>query len=137
MSKEVLVAAVKDIVTRARSGDAEGSFDGYKALFERPEFIDNRPEDQRQALKLLVLAKHTGPKSEKVIEAHRSAIAPLTELVSKYNEPADYEMLGVCHVRIGNAEAAANMFREGLTLERAKNSGSDLCGRLMTRISGL
>jgi hypothetical protein len=137
MSKEVLVAAVKDIVTRARSGDAEGSFDGYKALFERPEFIDNRPEDQRQALKLLVLAKHTGPKSEKLIEAHRSAIAPLTELVSKYNEPADYEMLGVCHVRIGNAEAAANMFREGLTLERAKNSGSDLCGRLMTRISGL
>ena len=137
MSKEVLVAAVKDIVTRARSGDAEGSFDGYKALFERPEFIDNRPEDQRQALKLLVLAKHTGPKSEKLIEAHRSAIAPLTELVSKYNEPADYEMLGVCHVRIGNAEAAANMFREGLTLERAKNSGSDLRGRLMTRISGL
>ncbi len=137
MSKEVLVAAVKDIVTRARGGDAEGSFDGYKALFERPEFIDNRPEDQRQALKLLVLAKHTGPKSEKLIEAHRSAIAPLTELVSKYNEPADYEMLGVCHVRIGNAEAAANMFREGLTLERAKNSGSDLCGRLMTRISGL
>ena len=137
MSKEVLVAAVKDIVTRARSGDAEGSFDGYKALFERPEFIDNRPEDQRQALKLLVLAKHTGPKSEKLIEAHRSAIAPLTELVSKYNEPADYEMLGVCHVRNGNAEAAANMFREGLTLERAKNSGSDLCGRLMTRISGL
>ena len=116
MSKEVLVAAVKDIVTLARSGDAEGSFDGYKALFERPEFIDNRPEDQRQALKLLVLAKHVGPKSDKLIEAHRSAIGPLTELVSLYNEPGDYEMLGVCHVRIGNADAAANMFREGLTL---------------------
>ncbi len=137
MSKEALVGAVKEIVTLARSGDAEASFDGYKALFERPDFSDNRPEDQRQALKLLVLAKRTGAKSEKLIEAHRSAIAPLTDLVSKHNEPEDYEMLGICHLTIGNEKAAANMFQEGLTLERARNAGSDLCGRLMTRVSSL
>jgi hypothetical protein len=137
MSKEFLVAAVKDIITLVRSGDAEGSFDAYKALFTRPEFTDNRPNDQRQALKLLILAKHPGPKSEKLIEAHRSAIGPLTELLSRYDEPEDYEMLGVCHLLIGNEAAAANMFREGLTLERAKNAGSDLCGRLMTRVSSL
>jgi hypothetical protein len=137
MSKEVLVAAVKDIVTLSRSGDAEGSFVAFKALFVRPEFADNRPEDQRQAFKLLILAKRTGPKSEKLIDAHRSAIEPLTELVSKHNEPEDLELLGVCHLVIGNVDAAANMFREGLTLERAKNSGSDLCGRLMTRVSAL
>ncbi len=137
MSKEILVAAVKDIVTLARSGDTERSFDGYKDLFSRPEFADNRPEDQRQALKLLILAKRTGPKSDKLIDAHRSAIAPLTELVSKYNEPEDYEMLGVCHLLIGNEAAAANIFREALTLERARNAGSDLCGRLMTRVSSL
>ena len=137
MSKEALVGAVKDIVTLSRSGDAEASFDGYKALYERPEFSDNRPEDQRQALKLLILAKRGGPKSEKLVEAHRSAIQPLTDLVSKHNEPEDYEMLGLCHLAIGNEAAAANMFREGLTLERARNAGSDLCGRLMTRVSAL
>ena len=137
MSKEALVGAVKEIVTLSRSGDTEGAFDGYKALFERPDFVSNRPEDQRQALKLLVLAKRTGPKSEKNIAAHRAAIAPLTDLVSTYSEPEDYEMLGICHLLIGNEAAAANMFREGLTLERAKNAGSDLCGRLMTRVSSL
>jgi hypothetical protein len=47
MSKEALVGAVKEIVTLARSGDAEGSFDGYKAFFGRPDFSENRPEDQR------------------------------------------------------------------------------------------
>lgn len=137
MSKEALVGAVKEIVTLSRSGDTEGSFDGYKALFERPDFSDNRPEDQRQALKLLILAKRGGAKSEKLIDAHRAAIAPLTDMVSKHNAPEDYEMLGICHLMIGNEEAAANMFREGLTLERAKNAGSDLCGRLMTRVSAL
>lgn len=137
MSRELLVRSVKEIVTLARSGDADGALDGYKALFGSPEFIDNRPEDQRQALKLLILAKPSGPKSEKLIEAHRAAIAPLTELVSKHNEPGDLEMLGVCHLLIGNEEAAAAMFREGLTLERERNAGSDLCGRLMTRVSAL
>jgi hypothetical protein len=135
MSKEFLVTAVKEIVTLARSGDAERSFDAYKALFERPEFVDNRPGDQRQALKLLILAKRTGPKSAKLIDAHRSAIEPLTALLSQHAEPEDYEMLGVCHLLVGDEALAASMFREGLALERAKNAGSALCGRLMTRIS--
>ena len=119
MSKEALVGAVKEIVTLSRAGDTEASFDGYSALFARPDFTENRPEDQRQALKLLVLAKRSGPKSEKLLAAHRAAIGPLTDLVSKHNEPEDYEMLGICHLLIGNEAAAANMFREGLTLERA------------------
>jgi hypothetical protein len=137
MSKEALVGAVKEIVTLARSGDAEGSFDGYKALFTGPIFAANRPEDQRAVLKLLILAKRGGAKSDKLIEAHRAAIAPLTDLVSTLSEPEDYEMLGICHLVIGNEAAAANLFREGLTLERARNAGSDLCGRLMTRVSSL
>lgn len=131
------MAAVKDIVTLSRSGDAEGSYDGYKALFERPDFSDNRPEDQRQALKLLVLAKRSGQPTPKLVEALRSAIAPLTDLVSKHNEPEDYEMLGICHLQVGNEQAAGNMFRQGLTLERERNAASDLCGRLMTRVSSI
>src|SRR4051794_14512616 len=102
----------------SRAGDTEGSFDGYGALFARPDFVENRPEDQRQALKLLVLAKRAGRKSEKLIGAHRAAIAPLTDLDSKHNEPEDYEMLGICQPAIGNEAAAANMFRERLTRER-------------------
>jgi hypothetical protein len=137
MEKEVLVGHVKEIVTLARSGDAEGSFDGYRALFSRPDFVNARPEDQRQALKLLVLAKRTGQPSEKLVEAHRAAVAPLTDLVSKHNEPEDYEMLGICHLIAGNEQAAANMFRQGLTLERERNAASDLCGRLMTRVSSI
>ncbi|MDB4946705.1 MAG: hypothetical protein JWP97_6239 [Labilithrix sp.] len=137
MSKEALVGAVKEIITLARSGDAEGSFDGYSALFARPDFAGNRPEDQRQALKLLVLAKRSGKPSEKLVAAHRAAIAPLTDLVAKLSEPEDYEMLGICHLVTGNEQAAGNLFREGLTIERERNAGSDLCGRLMTRISSI
>lgn len=137
MSKEFLVAAVKDIVTRARSGDTEGSYDGYAALFSAPEFLDNRPEDQRRALELLILAKRTGPTSDKLIEAHRSAIEPLTQLVSAHHEPADLELLGLCQLVTGDAVAAAELFRDALTRERARDAGSTLCGRLMTRVSAL
>jgi ribosomal protein L9 len=137
MSKEALVNAVKQIMAQTRSGDVEGAYDGYAALYATPEFVANKPEDQRQALKLLILAKRHGQPSDKLIAAHRAAIPALTELVSTLNEPEDYEMLGICHLLIGNEQAASNMFRQGLTLERAKNPASDLCGRLMTRVAAI
>ena len=137
MSKEFLVGAVKQVMAQSRSGDVEGSMDGYAKLFAAPEFMANRPEDMRQALKLLILAKRFGAQSAKVVEAHRAAIPALTELVSTHNEAEDYEMLGICHLLIGNEQAASNMFRQGLALERAKNAASDLCGRLMTRVSAI
>ncbi|HVJ88853.1 MAG TPA: hypothetical protein VM580_03555 [Labilithrix sp.] len=137
MSKEALVNAVKQIMAQARAGDVEGSYDGYSALYSSAEFAANKPEDQRQALKLLILAKRHGQPSQKLVEAHRAAIPTLTELVSTLNEPDDYEMLGLCHLLIGNEQAAANMFRHGLTLERARNPASDLCGRLMTRVAAI
>lgn len=137
MSKEALVSAVKQIMAQARGGDVEGSYAGYTGLFSDPTFSANKPEDQRQALKLLVLAKRNGQPSAALVEAHRAAIAPLTELVSTLNDPQDYEMLGICHLLIGNEEAASNMFRTGLTLERERNPASDLCGRLMTRVAAI
>lgn len=135
MSKEALKDALKQIMAQARGGDVEGSYDGYKALFASPVFAANKPEDQRQVLKLLILAKRTGQPSAKLVDAHRAAIPALTELVSTHNDPEDYELLGVCHLMVGNEEAASNMFRQGLTLERERNPQSDLCGRLMTRVS--
>lgn len=137
MSKEALVAAVKNIMATARAGDAEKSYEGYRELFAAPWFTQNKPEDMRQALKLFVLAKRTGQPSATLVEAHRAAIAPLTELVSTLEEPEDYEMLGICHLIIGNDQAASNMFRQGLTLERERNPASDLCGRLMTRVASI
>lgn len=135
MSKDALKDALKQIMAQARGGDQEGSFDAYAALFAEPMFAANKPDDQRQVLKLFILAKRHGQPSEKLVAAHRAAIPALTELVSTQNDPEDYEMLGVCHQLVGNEEAAGRMFREGLTLERERNPQSDLCGRLMTRIS--
>lgn len=137
MSKEALVGAVKQIMSQSRGGDVEGSYDAYAALYSKPEFTANKPEDQRQALKLLILAKRHGQPSAKLVEAHRAAIPALTELVSTIEDPEDYEMLGLCHLLIGNEQAASNMFRQGLTLERARNPASDLCGRLMTRVAAI
>ena len=137
MSKDFLVNSVKAIMAQQRGGDTEGAFDGYAKLFAAPEFGANKPEDQRQALKLLILAKRQGNPSPRLIEAHRAAIPALTELVSTHNEAEDYEMLGLCHLLIGNDQAASNMFRQGLQLERAKNPASDLCGRLMTRVAAI
>lgn len=137
MSKEALVGAVKQIMAQARAGDVEGSFDGYANLYASAEFAANKPEDQRQALKLLILQKRQGQPSARLVGAHRAAIQALTELVSTLNEPEDYEMLGICHLMIGNDQAASNMFRQGLALERERNPASDLCGRLMTRVAAI
>ncbi len=137
MSREALVGAVKQIVSLARAGDVEGSYASYTQLFSSDDFIQNTPEDQRQALKLLVLPKRTGAPSATLIEAYRAAVVPLTELVSTHQEPEDFEMLGVCHVMLGNEESASTIFRRGLALERDRNPASDLCGRFMTRVAAI
>ena len=92
MSKEALKESLKEIMAQARNGDVEASYDGYKNLFGDPIFAANTPQDQRQVLKLLILAKRHGQPSEKLVEAHRAAIPALTELVSTHNDPEDYEM---------------------------------------------
>lgn len=137
MSKEELVSAVKRILAVARTGDLEGAYAGYRDLFLAPWFVAERPEDQRQALRLMVLAKGA-PRTPTpiMIEAHRAAVPALTELVSVHQEPGDHEMLGICHVVLGNSDSASSIFRTGLALERARGNGSsDLCGELMKRIS--
>lgn len=137
MTRDEIVGIVKQIIATGRGGDADASYAAYKDLFADPRFADARPEDQRQALKLLILQKRTGPKPPILIEAHRAAIPALTNLVSNLGDPEDYEMLGVCHVMLGNEQGASTIFREALALERARSPQSDLCGRLMTRISAL
>jgi hypothetical protein len=72
-----------------------------------------------------------------MVEAHRAAIESLVQLVSQQGDPADYEMLGICQIAVGNADAAAEAFRAGLAIERERNLQSNLCGALMRRIAAL
>jgi hypothetical protein len=138
MANEELVATVKRIAVLARGGHLDDAYLGYRDLFADASFAGYRPEDQRQALRLMILAKNA-PRTPtaSMIEAHRAAVPPLTNLVSTLGEPVDHEMLGICHVVLGNEESASQIFRAGLTLERERNPSSDLCGELMKRISFL
>lgn len=137
MSKEVFVAEVKRIVGLMRGGDADGANAAFGSLFTAPLFGEQRPEDRRQAFKLLVLAKRSGAPSVTMLDAHRAANEPLEALVAATHDPEDYEMLGVCRAVLGHPDEAAVAIREGLRLERDRNPQSDLCGRLMTRLSSL
>jgi hypothetical protein len=136
MANEALVQSIKSIVAHARAGNLDEAYRGYRTLFESPTFSSYRPEDQRQALRLMIFAK--GVPSEPtpaMVEAHRSAVPALTELVSVHGEPADHELLGLCHIVLGNLGSADKIFRAGLAIERQRSPQSDLCGTLMKRIS--
>jgi hypothetical protein len=136
MTKDDLVKQVKTIVALARGGNLDEAYAGYRALFSDPGFLAQRPEDQRQALKLMVHAKvQVREPTPAMIEAHRAALMPLTELVSSWGEPGDHELLGTCHVLLGNLQSASAIYRAGLAVERERNPGSDLCGELMKKIS--
>jgi hypothetical protein len=136
MANEELVASVKRVVALARNGNLDEAYNGYRDIFGNPSFMGYRAEDQRQALRLMVLAKNA-PRTPTpaMLEAHRAAIPALTELVSVHQEPADHEMLGICHLLLGHEESASAIFRAGLAIERERSPGSDLCGELMKRIS--
>ncbi len=137
-NKDELVQSVKNIVKQWRDGKLAEAYTGYRELFTTPDFGDHRVEDQRQAMKLMILAKGA-PDPERatpeMVEAHQAAVGHLTDLVSKFSDPADHEMLGVCHLVLGNPESASAILRAGLAIERARNPQSDLCGSLMKRVS--
>ncbi len=138
MPSPELVVAIKAIVTSARAGDVVASYDGYRALFSSQAFHASDAHDKRAALRLMVHAKGVpDPPTPAMVAAHRVAIARLTELVSQHGEPADHEMLGMCHVATGDEKTAAEVFRAALTIERERNAQSDLCGTLMRRVSML
>lgn len=137
-NKDELIQTVKVIATSWRGGKLDEAYAGYRDLFSRADFAEHRPEDQRSALRLMILAKGAPDPSRAtpdMVEAHRVAAQHLTELVSKHQEPSDHEMLGVCLIVMGNEDSASAIMRAGLALERQRNPQSDLCGSLMKRIS--
>jgi len=138
MANEALKAAIKRIIGQLREGKLDEAYDGYRSLFSADDFKSYRVEDQRQALRLMVHAKRpSGRPSTAVVEAHRAAIPVLAELAAAHGEPADFEMLGLCQVMVGDERAASESFRAGLNIERARNPQSDLCGALMKWVASV
>jgi hypothetical protein len=138
MANEALLTAVKSIIAAARAGRLDDAYVGYRDLFQSPAFATYEAHDQRQAMRLMVHAKGLPrPLPPAIVDAHRAAERILTGLVARHNDPADYEMLGMCQIVLGNEDGAAAVFRAGLTLERQRNAQSDLCGAFMRRISML
>jgi hypothetical protein len=134
----VLVTTIKAIVANARAGNLDSAYAGYKDLFASEAFRGYAPQDRRQALRLMVHAKGVpDPPTPAMIEAMRAAVEPLAELVKESQEPADFEMLGICQVAAGDEVSAGQSFRAGLAIERERNLQSDLCGAFMRRISML
>ena len=138
MANEKLVQSIKALVALAKDGDMDGVYRGYRDLFADSAFVGYRAEDQRQALRLMVTMKGVpDPPTAAMIDAHRAAITPLRQIVEVHREPKDHELLGMCHVVVGDEAAAMGVFKAGLALERERNPQSDLCGVLMKRVSML
>lgn len=136
LANEELVRSIKGIVGLAKNGDADGAYRGYRDLFASPAFAAYRVEDQRQALQLMVLMKGAPkPPTSAMLEAHGAARGILSGLVSAHAEPSDHELLGICHVVLGDEPSASDVFRAGLAIERVRDPSSKLCGTLMKRVS--
>jgi len=136
VANEALSESVKRIIGKAKEGGADAGYEGYRELFASAAFAGYRAEDQRQALRLMVLMKGAPqPPSAAMKEAHGVAEGLLSGLVAARAEPADHELLGICYVVLGDESKASAVFRAGLDLERARDPQSKLCGTLMKRVS--
>jgi hypothetical protein len=138
VANEQLVQAIKAIVARAKDGDLDAVYHGYRDIFAAAPFGGYRVEDQRQALRLMIMMKGPPPTpTPAMVEAHRVAITHLKHIVELHKEPKDHELLGICHVVVGDETAAMSIFKAGLAIERERSPQSDLCGVLMKRVSML
>jgi hypothetical protein len=100
-----LAATVKRIIGAARDGSTQLAFQAYAALFDDEEFAHQRAQDQRQVLKLMVMAKNVPPSSPAVVQAYRSALKRLQALADEGNDAGDHEMVGVCMRVLASLEA--------------------------------
>jgi hypothetical protein len=138
MANDALVAALKAVVALAKAGNSDEAYAGYAALYSSAPFATYAHADQRQALKLMVLAKGLPTfLPPAMAAAHKAAIVPLRALIAAENDAGDHEMLGLCLARTGDTEGAQTTFKAGLDLERARDAQSDLCGRLMKWVASV
>ncbi len=129
MPNEALVAAVKNIIGLAKAQKMDEAYAAYAELFTGALFPTLIPSEQRQALKLMILAKGipTFP-NPSIVKAHRAAMVPLRALVAEHDDAQDYELLGLCQVRTDDEAGARASFQKGLDLERARDPQSPPMG---------
>src|SRR5688572_8075235 len=85
---ETLKATVKEAVALAREQRWDEFYSAYARLFQDPDFANNKLEDQRQALKLMIMTKKVpAPTSAEGIAAYQAAWYVLHRLTTEHNEP--------------------------------------------------
>jgi hypothetical protein len=135
---EALVAALKNIAHLARNGRTEDAYRAYSALYSSVPFAQYSPEDQRLAVRLMLLAKAPPTmKSDAVFAAHHAAVARLEALISSSRDPADYELLGVACIVLGDPDAAEAALEAGLEIAVEKNNDAALTERIKRRLGAL
>lgn len=134
---DAIKSAVKSAVALAREGRWEDFYARYTQLFQSEAFAQNRSEDQRQALKLMILTKGLPPPTtEQGVQAYQAAWYALSRLIEQHHDPRDYELLGLVHLRLEDEDGARKVFQAGLELARTA-SDSDLCGAFLRHLSTL
>jgi hypothetical protein len=96
-----MIDRIKEIVGRAKGGDLDGAYDGYRDLFASGDFAGYAIDDQRQAMRLMISMKNTPkPATQAMAEAHRAASVLLSQLVATHREPAgERQTAGRAHRR--------------------------------------
>ena len=135
--KEQLLSALGNVVSLAKGGRVEDAYREYAVLCASPAFADQSTEEQRQALKLLVVLAVPPIPSDAMRAAHRAALDRASALVERIGAPADYELMGLCQMALNESKAGGDAFRKGLELEIARNPQSELCARLKRHVSSL
>jgi len=133
MKNTELAKTLRLIFNTARSGRTEYAYGKLAELYSSAAFAEYAPDDQREALRLMVHARNP-PKKEFVLAANRAALVHLKKLAEMLAEPTDYEMLGLTNQRLDDAGAANAAFEKALELERARNAESDLVRSLTKRL---
>lgn len=95
--RPTLVAALKKISMLSKNGRAGDAYQEYQSLFASSAFADYPPDERRQALSAMVLAKSHPAGEAAVTAAHKAALVRLKELVETASppHPADQEMLKI------------------------------------------
>jgi hypothetical protein len=134
MKNVELATTLRLIFITARSGRTEYAYGKLAELFSSAAFAEYQPDEQREALRLMVHARNP-PKEEFVLAANRAALGHLKKLAETLAEPADYEMLGLTNLRLDDNGAANVAFEKALELERARNAESELERSLTKRLA--
>jgi tetratricopeptide (TPR) repeat protein len=132
-----LFATLKELRAMAKDERSAESFRQLGILFGTVAFGACRPEDRRRALRLLVFSKLQASTEEERTRAHHAALPALQLLVVEHHDPADYEMLGMAYVALGDTEKALDVFKKALAIERKRNAQSPLGDNLQKRVRAL